>query len=495
MKTRTLPLLICLCLLLIVGVAHAQDERGTLRINHAMEFGGLESLDPISQYRFFDVNARLYNRLVRADAQGLPAPELATEWSPNDDATEWTFLLREGVLFHDGETLTAADVAYSFNRIIDPAVDTPVRAVLGIMNRVEAVDDTTVRFVLNAPHADFPLLLTDYRALVIAEGSADRIEQTGNGTGPFRLETLDLEGTTRLVAFDEYWEGVPQHGVVEIFPIPDATATLQAFLAGQIDIYSATVAEVPLFNQDQVYVQYLFSGGWEGMVMRTDTPPFDDVRVRRALRVVADRQAMLDLALGPNGGTIACDSPVWPGDPYFSQMNCPQDIELARQLLAEAGYADGITVDLYLSDLSQTWTTLAEVYQQQAAQAGITVNLNMTSSDGYWSDVWMIEPFTFTSWGQRPADQILNEGWRSGADWNETYWNRSDFDSLLDRARSALDFAQRKELYADAQEMLWMEGGALIPYFTNTVRAVNNAVTLPEIDYDMVPWWEVTVNR
>ncbi len=229
--------------------------------------------------------------------------------------------------------------------------------------------------------------------------------------------------------------------------------------------------------------------------MRTDTPPFDDVRVRRALRLVANRQQMLDLALGQNGGSIACDSPVWPGDPYYQQMSCPQDIDHARELLAQAGYADGITVDLYLSDLSQTWVTLAEGYQQQAAQAGITVNLNLTSSDGYWSDVWMIEPFTFTSCGQRPADQILNDGWRGGADWNETYWNRPDFDSLLDRARSALDFAGRKQLYAEAQEMLWMEGGALIPYFTNTVRAVNNAVTLPELDYDMIPWWEVTVSR
>jgi peptide/nickel transport system substrate-binding protein len=491
---KKLAWLLLICLFIVVGVAHAQ-ERGTLRLNHAMEFGGLESIDPLSQYRYTDVIVRLYNRLVRADAQGLPAPELATEWNTNDDATEWTFVIREGVQFHDGKTLTATDVAYSFNRVVDPTVDTPVRAVLGIIDRVEAVDDRTARFILSAPHADFPLLLTDYRALVIADGSAETIERTGNGTGPFRLETLDLEGTTVLTAFDSYWEGVPKHGAVELFPIPDATATLQAMLAGQIDIYSGTVAEIPLFPEDQFYIQYLFSGGWEGMVMRTDTPPFDDLRVRRALRLVADRQAMIDLALGANGGSIACDSPVWPGDPYYLEMSCPQDIDLARQLLAEAGYADGITIDLYLSDLSQTWTTLAEVYQQQAAEAGITVNLNMTAADGYWSDVWMIEPFTFTSWGQRPADQILNEGWRSGADWNETYWNRPDFDSLLDRARSALDFTERTELYAEAQEMLWLEGGALIPYFTNTVRMVNNAVTLPEIDYDMIPWWEVTVNR
>jgi peptide/nickel transport system substrate-binding protein len=343
------------------------------------------------------------------------------EWYPNDDASVWTFRIREGVPFHNGHILTARDVAYSFNRVLDPALDTPVRAVLGIMKQVIAPDDQTAVFELNAPHADFPLLLADYRALVIQEGSAETIEQTANGTGPFRLDTLDIEGVTVMTAFDDYWMGRPGHARVEIYTIPDMLAARQAVLAGQIDIYSGTIAEIPLFDPRQFEVRNIRTGGWEGMVMRTDTPPFDNVNVRRALRLVADRQEIIDLVLGTDGGTIACDSLVWPGDQYYAEMDCPQDIALARQLLAEAGYPDGITVDLYYSNLSQTWQTLAQVYQQQAAQAGITVNLNMTSADGYWSDVWMIEPFTITSWGQRPADQILNEGWRSGADWNETY--------------------------------------------------------------------------
>jgi peptide/nickel transport system substrate-binding protein len=480
---------------LTVSAAKSQDNRGTFRTYHAIEFGGLESVDPLSQYRMSDVLARAYEGLVYLDADGMIAPLLATEWYPNDDATIWTFTIREGVPFHNGHILTARDVAYSFNRVLDPAVDTPVRAVLGIMKQVTAPDDRTAVFELNAPHADFPLLLADYRALIIQEGSADTIEQTANGTGPFRLDTLDVEGVTVMTAFDDYWMGRPGHARVEIYPIPDAIALRQAVLAGQIDTYSGTIVEIPLFDPNQFEVRNIRTGGWEGLVMRTDTPPFDDVRVRRALRLVADRQEIIDLVLGPDGGTIACDSPVWPGDQYYLEMDCPQDIALARQLLAEAGYPDGLTVDLYYSNLSQTWATLAQVYQQQAAQAGITVNLNMTSADGYWSDVWMIEPFTITSWGQRPADQILNEGWRGGADWNETYWNRPDFDSLLDRARSALDFNERKALFGEAQRMLWEEGGALIPYFSNMVMIINRAVTMPDFGYGDISWHLVTVNR
>lgn len=488
-------LIVLLACVLGLGFAQAQDNRGTFRTFHVMESGGLESVDPLSQYRMSDVLARAYEGLVYLDANGRIAPRLATDWSANADASVWTFRIREGVPFHNGHILTARDVAYSFNRILDPAVDTPVRAVLGIIKQVTAPDDRTAVFELNTPHADFPLLLADYRALVIQEGSADTIEQTANGTGPFRLETLDLEGVTVMTAFDDYWMGRPGHARVEIYLIRDAIAARQAFLAGQIDTYSATVLEIPLFDPEQFEVRIIPTGGWEGFVMRTDMPPFDDVRVRRALRVVVDRQEMIDLVLGPNGGTVACDSPVWPGDQYYLEMECPQDIELAQQLLAEAGYPDGITVDLYYSDMSQTWPTMAQVYQQQAAQAGITVNLNLTPADGYWTDVWMVEPFTITSWAQRPADQILNEGWRSSADWNETYWNRPDFDALLDRARSALDFNERKELFGQAQRMLWEEGGSLIPYFSNSVWVINRAVNIPDFGFGDTLWHLVTIDR
>jgi peptide/nickel transport system substrate-binding protein len=162
-----LLLMLVLSLTLTVGAAKSQDNRGTFRTYHSLEFGGLESVDPLSQYRFSDILARAYEGLVHLDRDGMIAPRLATEWSPNDDATIWTFIVREGVPFHNGHILTARDVAYSFNRVLDPAVDTPVRAVLGIMKQVTAPDDRTVVFELNAPHADFPLLLADYRALVI----------------------------------------------------------------------------------------------------------------------------------------------------------------------------------------------------------------------------------------------------------------------------------------------------------------------------------------
>ncbi|MFM9106903.1 MAG: ABC transporter substrate-binding protein [Chloroflexota bacterium] len=477
--------------------AAARNDSGVLRISHPLEWGGSESIDPISEFRLYETLTRLYDRLVTPDATGRPAPYLATAWEPNGDATEWTFTLRDDVVFHDGSQFEAADAAYTLNRIIDPSVETALKAVLGIMEAAEAVDPTTLRVRLNAPHADFPLLLLDYRVLMIPEGSGDTIAETGIGTGPYRLETLDIDGTTRLVANEAYWQGAPKIGAVEIVPIPDAQAALQATLAGQVDFYAASLPEAQLFADPAKFtVQLVPGGGWEGFVMRTDTAPFDDPRVRRALRLAADRQEMIDLVLGPEGGLVACDHPVWPGDQYHVELDCAQDIEQARQLLADAGYPDGITVELFASDLSQNWLPLAEVYQRQAAEAGITVEIVTTASDGYYSDVWMVEPYTATAWGQREADQILNEAYRSGAAWNETFWNDPAFDALLDRARSANAFDERATLYADAQRILWETGGSLIPYFVSTVNVWNAAVgNVPAVEYDNIPWHEVTLDR
>jgi peptide/nickel transport system substrate-binding protein len=480
-----------------LSMAVAQEERGTLRLSHPMEWGGSESIDPISEFRLYETLPRLYDRLVVPGVDGRPAPHLAAEWEANPDATEWTFTLRDDVSFHDGSAFDAADAAYTLNRIIDPEVETPLKAVLSIIEGAEAVDPATLVVRLNAPHADFPLLLVDYRVLMIPEDSGDTIAETGIGTGPFALEALDLDGVTRLVAFDDYWQGAPQLEAIEIVPIPDAQAALQATLAGQIDYFAASTSEADLFADPEAFtVQNIPSGGWEAFVMRTDTAPFDDARVRKALRLAIDRQEMIDLVLGPGGGTIACDHPVWPGDQYHVEIDCARDVEAARALLAEAGYPDGIAVELFVSDLSQSWIPMAEVYQRQAAEAGIDVEIVTTASDGYYSDVWMVEPFTATSWGEREADQILNEAYRSGADWNETFWNDPEFDALLDSARSATDFEERAELYGDAQRALWEEGGSLIPYFTNTVNVWNAAVGgLTDVPYNELPWHELTVSR
>ena len=468
-----------------ITMAHAQS--GTFRMHHDLGFGGAENADPISPNRFWQVTHKTMNRLVRPGESGEPSPDLAVSWQANDSATEWTFKLREGVKFHDGSDFDSGDVVDLLNRIKDPELDSPVASVLAIMESVEAVDPSTVRVSLSAPHADFPVLMMDYRLRMTPEGSGDTIGQTGIGTGPFILETLDPEGTTVLKANPDYWEGPPGIETVEIISIPDVQARGQALLSGQIDMLRhVSQKETELFeNNPKFKLQHVATGDWRASIaFRTDTEPFTDARVRKALRIAADRQAMIDLVLGPGGGVVTCDNPVWTGDQYRANIDCPQQIDEAKRLLAEAGYPDGIEIEVTTSDLRAFWIDMVQVYQQQVAQAGIKVNLVKAPSDGYWSDVWMQVPASTTSWGQRPADQILNEAYRGGASWNETYWNRPEFDKKLDNARQELDREKRTALFHELQRILYEEGGSFIPFHVNQVVVTSARVSGLEPVFD-----------
>lgn len=468
----------------------------TLRTPHQLEWRGQESLDPISSTRFYYPIQMLYSRLVRQDETGTPSPELATTWTANENATQWTFHLRENVKFHNGQALTAADVVATINRILDPKRDAPVRAVLSIIEEVTAVSDSEVLFTLNKAHSDLPILLMDYRIKILPAKVDQDKSLVGIGTGPFKLENLNVEGTTKLIANNEYWEGKPQLDGIDLIAIADDSARVQALLARQIDWIGwsgVTSQQLPLFQSNRMFkVDSIATGDWRGIIFKNDVAPFTDPKVRKALRIVTDREEMARLVLGGDGGSTSCDTPVWAGDQYRMNIECEQDIEGAKKLLAEAGFPDGIDIDLYTSNTDTYFRPLVEIYQRQAAKANIRVHIKMTPADSYWNDVWMKKSAFTTMWGQRPTDQVLNEVFRSTASWNESSWSKSEFDQLLDKARLTLDFDSRKKLYIEAQDMLWQESGSLIPFHLSNHRVMMKNVTIPSVDDFSIRWDLVT---
>ena len=168
---------------------------------------------------------------------------------------------------------------------------------------------------------------------------------------------------------------------------------------------------------------------------------------------------------------------MWTGDQYRASIDCPQQIDEAKRLLAEAGYPDGIEFEITTSNLEPWFIPMAEAYQQQVAKAGIRVNLVLAPAEGYWSEVWLKAPVSNTRWGQKPADQILNDAYRGGAPWNETHWNDAEFDKLLDEARQEFDFEKRKALYEQMQRILYEEGGSFIPFHVNQSVALTARVS------------------
>jgi peptide/nickel transport system substrate-binding protein len=228
--------------------------------------------------------------------------------------------------------------------------------------------------------------------------------------------------------------------------------------------------------------------------MRIDMPPFDDVRVRQAIRLVADRQAMVDLILN-GAGRVSCDTPVDPADPYRwePEGGCPQNIEGAKALLAEAGYADGLELTLYTSDVLPNLVPMGEVFQQQAAAAGINITLEVAPADTFFSETAVKEAFITTGWLGRPTDEILNLVFRSTSPLNEAKFVNEAFDKLLDEARQAQDLAKRTKFYQDAQQLIATEGGHMIAMHINEITIVSNAVAnFPARTVEHIEWYEIT---
>jgi peptide/nickel transport system substrate-binding protein len=473
----------------------AAATRGTLRVAHGLEWAGKESLQPAHPNRMFPTIDMLYSRLVRENAAGRISPDLAESWQPDASATAWTFKLRPGVTFHNGKPLTSRDVAYTIRQVVDPELGSPGASVLTIvaMDKLATPDDQTIVFHLTQPHADFPLLLLHYSCYIIPEGSAATIGTSGIGSGPFKLETFAPEGKTVVVANDSYWAGPPLVARVEIVGIADSEGRASALLADQTDFEIVAFEQADLVKRNPSYtLQEVPGGDWLTLVMRTDAAPFDDARVRLAMKLVVDRPAMVKTVL-QGFGRVAGDHPVWPGDQYYLAVSRSQDVAKAKALLAEAGHPGGLDVTLYTSDSLEGMVSLAVAYKEMAALAGISVEIKQSPADGYWNDIWLTEPFCVSSWGERQADQVLNELYRTGADWNETAWSDKPFEQLLDSARRELDPTKRKALYQQAERQIADEGGSIIPMFSSSLRAMHQRVSGINAEDRYYDWAKVAV--
>ena len=482
--------------LAVTGIASAQPA-GTFRQPHDVGYGQSSSMDPVSKGKVFQITEKVMSRLIRTGIDGKPAPDLATSWTSDATATVWTLKLRPGVSFHDGKAFTAADVVYTLSRISDPKLDSPARSAVKSIKSVEAVDPMTVKITLTDSFADFPLVLTDYRLVMLPDGSGDTIGKTGIGTGPFKVEKFDAQGTTILVANPGYYEGAPGVARVEIIGIPDAQARFQALLGGQVDMLPGLDRqEIALLTRSGKHqLQQIPSGNWRGIVLRTDVKPYDDVRVRKALRMVVDREAMRDLVVGRDGGITGCDTPVGPADQYRWDGTCKQDIAGAKALLAAAGFPNGIDVELQVANIEPIWPTIAQVYQQQAAAAGIRVKIAQVPNDGYWNTIWMKKDAVLTRWADRPADAALNEIYRMSSPWDESKFSDPKFDALLDAARKELDFARRKALYQEAQAYLSENAGTLVTFHVKLAVGLTARVKdLDAVDNFAIRWNRVKVD-
>ena len=418
--------------------------------------------------------------LVRVDNGFTPQPLLATSWESNADATEWTFNLRKGVKFHDGSDLDAGDVVWSYKRLLDPAVQSNSFAILDpFLKDIVAVDDHTVKFIAKAPTVELPLQIKTKGSGIVPNGSTTEMLQVNPmGTGPYQLVNFK-PGASKdtFIKHNDYWQaGLPKHDCMELIPILDTAARTASLLAGQVDLIPVLdpASAKSLKGNPSVNLDISSGGTVMTISMFADTAPFDDLRVRQAMKLVVDRQAVVDTALF-GFGEAGNDNPIAPSMPYsYKKDLIAQDCDKAKSLIAEAGYADGLSIDLNTGEAFPGMVNVAEAYAEMAKCGNINVNIIKNPAEGYWDNIWMKQPLITSSWGGRPPFAAFSIAYMQDSKYPETHWANQAFDDLVTQASSTPDPVARDNLWKEAQQILTEDGGVIVPAFLSTVSAMRS---------------------
>jgi peptide/nickel transport system substrate-binding protein len=448
------------------GTALATDtprKGGTFRLG--LEGGSAsDSLDPRSFADSipFNYGYQIWNGLIEVDAQGNLVGELLENWESKPGAVEWIFNIRKGVTFHSGKTLDADDIVYSIN-LHRGVTTSPAKDMLNAIVDVKKVSPTQIQITLAAGNINLPYSLTDFHIFGIPNGFTDFSKP--DGTGAFRLERFQPGVRVVTKNAGNYWkEGRGNFDQVELIYIPDATSRLEALLAGQVDAINRVdpkTVEIVMASPDVKVVQSKGTGSRYAFAAHCDTAPYDNLDTRLALKYGIDRQKIVDIVYS-GYATVGNDTTVGPTSPYFDK-DLPQTAHDPEKALFHYKKAGSPKLELKVSDGVYTGATDAGVLLQESLkQAGIDLTLTRVSADGYWSNVWLKDPFCAIYWGVRPSiDMQLSQTYLSDAAWNDTHWKRPEFDKLVIEARVEEDEAKRREKYTQAQKMIHDDGGMI----------------------------------
>jgi peptide/nickel transport system substrate-binding protein len=456
---------------------------GLLKISHSTRIAQLNVLQLSGPSEYLAVDM-IYSGLTRLDPNMTPQPELALSWTAAPDAKAFTFRLRPGVTFHDGSPFTAADVVATFKAILDPATKSPARSVLDMIADIAAVDPGTVLFTLKVPYADLPVSVAHANARIVSAAALARplteLDTRANGTGPFKIDSFDSARMLRLVKHPGYYRpGQPYLDAIEMYLFPDLAAETQNFLSGamdvMLDVQQADFKRIAAARG--VTALRVPSGRFVNIVMRQDSKPFDDVRVRNALAHAVDRSMLVDLVLD-GLGRPAADNCISPGYRFLADSPIPPyDPPRARRLLAEAGYPQGIKIPLICSNRPAIRSQVGVAVKQMAAPAGFDIDVQTIPHDTYLANVWRKGNFYIGFWGMQPTeDAAFTLLFTTDAAFADTAWNNKEFDALVARGRSSVDEAERRGIYAQAQALMIRDRPSIIPFFQDVLTASRNVV-------------------
>ena len=451
-------------------------------INYAINTDA-QSLDPQVQNDTTSeqICLMLYNTLLRFEEDGSVGPNLAKEWSCSEDGLTWTFVLNEGVKFHNGKELTSADVKATFDRALNAeAGGLRTTEVIKMFTAVEAVDPYTVTITTDAPYGPMEALMCNMFCGIM---DSEMIDQYGlelgqkveaiNGTGPYKVVAWNRDSELQVERFDDYFAGASPTQYVNYLIIPEASARLIALETGEVDVIQSPSADdlAAIENNPDLTVLRAPSVGQRLFRFGCDDPIIGNTLVRQAIVYAIDRQSIIDaLFAGTGYPSTSCLAPVTWG--YTDLGVIEQDQEKAKALLTEAGYPEGFDTKIVTTERYAKGVQLAEVLKSQLAEVGINAEIEVwewsalaATWDGITAEEFD-EPIFIMGAGpsMRDADGGLRGLYTTTEtglnDRNYGFYSNARVDELVMAGMQETDTVKRAELYAEAEQILYLDDPA-----------------------------------
>ena len=428
-----------------------------LRVGIAQDF---DSLDPhhMTAAGTKEVMFNVFEGLVKPTPDGDIVPAVASEVARSEDGLRYSFTLREGVRFHNGEPVTLGDVLFSVERRRDGQDAAAYLAALDVIDSLEAGDDgRTLTVTLKEPSNEF--LASIMTAYIIPAGYAGQ-ETAPIGTGPYKFVSRSAQESLVLERFADYWGEGGSIDKVTFRIIESAEGLVLGLQSGALDlVMHMTATQIDQLPAGDFYTEVGSMNLVQALYLNHASAPLDDVRVRQALCYAADKQALIDLAF--DGYGIPLGTSMFPSFSKYYDGSLtdfyPHDPERAKALLAEAGYPDGFALTITVPSNYQPHVDAAEVLKMQFEEAGVDVTILPVEWGVWLSDVYTARQFQATITGLTSDNMTarkLLERFGTGIPNNFTNYSDPEYDGLLAQAVSAADDAAQTELYRAMERRL-----------------------------------------
>ena len=402
-----------------------------------------------------EVMFNVFEGLMKPTSTGDLTPAVAESYTVSEDRLTYTFTLREGVKFHNGDEVTAEDVVYSISRCADTTDGTPLVEAFSVIQSVEAVDARTVAITIAEPSNEF----ISYMTTAILPADYDQQDTAPVGTGPFKFVSRAAQDNIVLEKFDEYW-GTPAYLDKVTFKIMEnADSLMMSLQSGAIDLCShLTSTQVAQLGGD-FYVAEGTMNLVQALYLNNAEKPFDDVRVRQALCYAVDKQGIIDLAFDGYGSPIG--SSMYPAfGKYFDESLTnyyTKDVEKAKSLLTDAGYPNGFEMTITVPSNYQPHIDTAQVLVEQLKEIGVTAKIELVEWGTWVSDVYAGRQFQSTVVGVDASNmtaRALLERFTSDYAKNFINYNNADYDALFQQALTTYDDAEQTAIYKAMEKNL-----------------------------------------